>query len=255
MRIRKILLIHPSRSIRALLKKYIFAELADIEFIEADSGCNALEQIGATGFDVILSTDRLKDLGLKELKIRQEASDANGYTPLIIISESESNHVRNELVRQGFDCVVQIRVRPSDLIHKINAACDPRDWRKYARYHIPGAAVIFKLQQKKIEAQLINISMGGVLVELTTKDPGGLIQGGIATELRIPLSPDNPAAITGLTAKVLRLEVVNWNAGFAPRTMRATFVFVDLAAGAKGKLAELIQMAKEDKLEASEIKD
>jgi hypothetical protein len=31
MRIRKLLLVHPGRSIRALIKKYIFAELSDIE--------------------------------------------------------------------------------------------------------------------------------------------------------------------------------------------------------------------------------
>lgn len=254
MRIRKVLLVHPSRSIRALIKKYVFAELSDIEITEARDGRQALDHISDKVFDVIVSTDQLKDMGLMEFKSNQESTAHNGYTPLIVISESESEHDRNKLLQQGFDRVVQIRVRPADLIKKINAVCNPRDWRRDARYHIPNALAVISTQKHEYEASLINISMGGVFVELMTENPCELMQGELSMALQIPFSRET-ASIEGLTAKLLRLEAVTWNTDQIPKTMRATFIFDDLEPGPKLKLGELIQMAKVDKLAAMEVKD
>lgn len=254
MRIRKVLLVHPSRSIRALIKKYILAELSDIEITEAQDGRQALDQISDRGFDVVVSTDQLKDMGLMEFKSSQESTEHNDHTPLIVISESESAHDRNKLLQQGFDRVVQIRVRPADLIKKINAACNPRDWRRDARYHIPNALAFISTQKHAYEASLINISMGGVFVELMTEDPCDLMKGELSMALQIPFSRGT-ASIEGLTAKLLRLEAVTWNTDHIPKTMRATFIFDNLKPGPKLKLGELIQIAKVDKLAAMEVKD
>lgn len=254
MRIRKVLLVHPSRSIRALIKKYIFEELSDIEITEAQDGRQALDHINDKGFDVVVATDRLKDMEVAEFRSGQESVAHNGHTPLIVISESESDHDRNNLLKQGFDRVVQIRVRPADLIKKINAVCNPRDWRRDARYHIPNALAIIATQKDEHEASLINISMGGAFVELMTEDPCELMKGELSMALQIPFS-SGTASIEGLTAKLLRLEAVTWNTVHIPKTMRATFIFNDLKPGPKGKLAELIQTAREDKLAATEITD
>ena len=116
MRIRKLLLVHPSRSIRALIEKYIYAELSDIEVGGADGGRHALDRLGEESYDVVISSEQLKDMDLETFKRRQEAAAPNGRTPLIIISESESADVRENLVRRGFDRVVQIRVSPADTI-------------------------------------------------------------------------------------------------------------------------------------------
>lgn len=254
MRIRKLLLIHSGRSTRALIKKYIYAELCDTEITEADSGHSALALIEADRFDVIISAERLEDTGLEEFANRLEAIKPNGQAALIIITDSETAEVREGLLRQGFEKIVQIRIRPADLIRQINAACDPRKWRKDARYHIPNAAVAVSSGNLVIEAALINISMGGVLVELTTDDPCALMNGGLSLSLQIPL-PNATARVDELSTKLLRVETVKWTAGHIPKAMRATFIFVDLNPGAQGKLAELIQMAKEEKLSATEVLD
>jgi CheY-like chemotaxis protein len=255
MRIRKLLLVHPSRSIRALIKKYMFAELSDIEIGEADGGRHALVQLDDKGYDVIICSEQLKDMDLEAFKNHQEATVPNGHTPLIIMSESESDDVRDGLVRQGFDRVVQIRVRPADLIKKINAVCDPRQWRKDARYHIPNASVIIASPNQKLQASMINLSKGGVFVELVTEEPSELMNGGLSLALQIPKIDSPPFVFDDLTIKLLRLEAVSWTLGHVPKTMRATFIFIDLEPGPKGKLAELIQMVEEDKLAATEVMD
>jgi len=254
MRIRKLLLVHPSRSIRALIKKYVYAELSDIEIIESESGRQALEQMLPDGFDIILCSDQLKDMSVTELKTNQRATAANGHTPLIIISESESNHVRDELVAQGFDRVVQIRVRPADLIHKINALCNPRDWRRDTRYHIPGMNVTIGMHQQKVQVFLINISMGGLLVEMHTDQPDLLLKAGVDITLKIPVA-NGLDGVEGLKAKLLRLESVRWDSDLTPSVLRATFIFQELTNTQRGKLEVLLQTAQTDKLLDSDVQE
>lgn len=254
MRIRKLLLIHPGRSIRGLITKYVYAELSDIEIIEAENGRQALEQMARQRFDIVACTDRLKDTELMDLKTQQQATPANKDTPFVVVSESESAHTRNDLVARGFDHVVQIRVRPADLVLKINKLCDPRNWRRDTRYHIPSMRVTINMHQHAVEAFLINISMGGLLVELTTDLPHLLMQNGVRITLRIPLT-GGPFTIEGLNGKLLRLEMVKWTPDLVPAAMRATFMFEALSAASRNKLQELFQMAKEDGLLATEIQN
>ncbi len=253
MRIRKLLLVHSGRSIRALIKKYIFAELSDIEITEAGGGRSALVQLKAGRFDLIISAEHLEDMGLEAFASELEAINPMGRAELIVISDSEDDPSREMLVQRGFEHIVQIRLRPADLIESINRACDPRKWRKDPRYHIPNAGVMISSACEKIDATLINFSLGGVLVELTTEDPCILMNGRLSLALQIPLSNAATARIDGLTSKLLRIEAVDWTEAHLPRTMRATFIYVDLNRGTQGKLVELIQMAKAEKLAATEV--
>ena len=252
MRIRRLLLVHSGRSTRALIKKYIFAELCDTEIAESESGQTALARVKTEKFDVIISSERLEDMGLEDFATQLEAVKTGARAALIVISDKEDAEVRESLSRQGFEHVVQIRVRPAGLIEQINRVCDPRKWRKDARYHIPNAAVTVSSPGRKVEAVLINISRGGVLVELTTENPSDLMNGGLSLALRIPLSGAT-AQIDSLTTKLLRVETVAWTKGYLPRSMRATFIFADLEPGIEGKLEELIQLAREEKLAATEV--
>ena len=248
MRVRRLLLIHPTRSTRGLIKKYIFSELGDIEVSEAQCGSEAANEYKAHHFDVIIAADKLKDMSLSQFRQELLVATPDNALPLIIISESELPHARNELVEQGFDRVVQIRLRPSDLIHKINAVCDPRAWRKDTRYHLANVKATIEASDRNAEATLINISKGGILVELNCEQPSLLM----SEQIRIGLSMDINGVrgnIDGLTARLSRIEVLEWESAGKPNRMRATFIFADLLGGPKGKLDELLKMAREEKLE------
>jgi CheY-like chemotaxis protein len=254
MRIRKLLLVHPGRSIRGLITKYAYAELSDIDIIEAESGRQALEEMAVQRFDIVACTDLLKDMDLMDLMTQQRETPLNSRTPFVVISESESGHTRNALVSRGFEHVVQIRVRPADLVLKINKLCDPRNWRRDTRYHIPRMRVTINMHQHAIEAFLINISLGGILVELTTDLPHLMMQSGVQITLRTPLA-GGQFTIDGLRGKLLRLEMIKWTPELVPAAMRATFMFEALSDSSRRKLQELFQIAKEDGLLATEIRD
>lgn len=247
MRVRKLLLIHPSRSIRALIMKYVYAELSDIEIVAADDGRQGLELMQNDQFDIIACSDQLKDMSITELKTNKTAIPANGHTPLVIVSESESNHVRNELVALGFDRVVQIRLRPADLIHKINLLCNPRTWRRDTRYHIPNMTVTIGMGQQKLQGFPVNISMGGLLVEIKTDKADLLLKEAVDVTLEFPVA-DGLDSIEGLKAKISRLESVRWHPDLTPAVLRVIFIFENMSDTQHNKLGNLLQAAQTEKL-------
>lgn len=248
MRMRNILLVHPTRSIRALIKKYVFAELGDVEFVEAENGENALAELNMNPFDTVVATAELRDIPSAELRAKMAETTHNAATPFIVLSEDENGADQKKLLQQGFEHVVQIRVRPAELIQKINAVCNPRSWRRDRRYYIPKTKVILQADTTQIEGSLINISRGGLLMELISYEPELLMRADIHLTVRIP-GPNGFYDIGGLPCKLSRLNITEWHLNNSPAAMRATFIFLELLAEQSDQLEQVLQLAVEDKLE------
>lgn len=245
MRIRQILLVHPTRSIRGLIKKFVYAELNDVAFSEAESAEEALSELALHDIDVLIVSTKANDVSLSELKGRVSATDRNTETPCIILSEEDNGTDTSELLRQGFEHVVMMRVRPADLIKKINAVCNPRNWRKDKRFYLPQAEVAVYSQGQRIEGLVINISRGGVLAEMVTFEPNLLVQSDLLLSLHLPERPDFDS-VFDLPCKLLQMNITEWHHDNSPAAMRATFVFLDMAAEKRAALEEVLQFAVEE---------
>lgn len=251
MRMRHILLVHPTRSIRALIKKYVFAELSDVEFVESENGENAVAELNMNPFDVVVATAEKIDITAVELRAKMLETNHNEATPFIILSEDENGADHAALAQQGFEHVVQIRVRPGDLIRKINQVCNPRQWRKDKRYYIPNTKVIIDAAGQQSEGSLINISRGGILLELITYEPELLMREDLHLTMRIP-GPSDYYEINGLPSKLSRLNVIEWHLNNSPAAMRATFIFLGLTEAQNNQIEQVLQLAVEDKLQDEE---
>ena len=245
MRFRQILLVHPNRSTRALIKKYIFSELSDVEFFECENGCNALGELNVNPFDVVIVTTRLIDMPAPELKSKLAESPHNEMTPFIILSEEENGDDQQRLHELGFKHVVALRVRPAELIEKINEVCDPRMWRKDKRFYIPKTDVRIDVQGNSMGASLINISRGGILLELLTYSPELLMAGDLRVTLQIP-DGNGSRALSDLACRLLRVNVTEWQPNACPAAMRVTFVFHELAKEQTTAMGELLRSAVEE---------
>lgn len=248
MRIRQILLAHPNRAIRALIRKYVFAELSDVEIVEADNAEHALAELNRRPFHVVIATARIDDMSTADLKRRSAATGHNSTTPFIVLSEDDNGEDQEKLAKEGFEHIVHIRVRPSDLIRKINVLCNPRMWRKDKRYYIPATRVSIDAQGSRTEGSLINISRGGVLVEIATREVDALLNSDIDVTLHLPAEAPLDE-IGGLACRLLNLNVTAWHPDNQPAAMRATFVFLNLAAQKVGQIEQVVRFAKEDTLE------
>jgi DNA-binding NarL/FixJ family response regulator len=228
MRIRQLLLIHPSRGFRGLINKFIFSECSDVRVIEIDNGQNALELLKVEPFNVVLVADRLPDSTLLELKTQAAETKCNRTTPFVVIAENENECGLEENIRKNFPFIVPIRLRPTDLIPQINNACNPRDWREHERYYLPNSQVIIKGGAVEIVAALINISMGGVLVELHTHAPEALMKSDIRLTVKLTTGDGgNPNGLE-VRGKLSRLNIIAWHPDNTPVTVRATFIFTQI---------------------------
>lgn len=245
MRIRQILLIHPTRSIRGLIKKFVYAELSDVDFSEAENGEEAISELSMNAFDVVIVSTLFQEMSLSELNSRMSETDHNRDTPCIVLSEEDNGTDINELMRQGFEHVVMMRVRPADLIKKINTICNPRNWRKDQRYYLPQAEVAIYSQGQRIEGFVINISRGGVLAEMVTFEPNLLMQSDLLLSLHISDQPDLDS-VFDLPCKLLQMNVTEWHHDNSPAAMRATFVFLDMGAEKATALEQVLQLATEN---------
>lgn len=244
MRIRNFLLIHSSRSIRAMIKKFILADLDDVEIVESQNGQLALRLLAGYSFDLIICNCDLEDMPITTLRREiLEYSPRNKTTDIIALLEEDD--ARAALVKASFPHIVRMPFQPLEFISKINQVCNPRKWRKSDRFHIPDSMVTIHVWEMQAEAQMINISRGGVLVEISGDRSDLLLQNN--PKLTLDINPPGCSyKINNLPAKLTRINVVAWNENYKPALMRLAYIFLDLDQDATSDLEQALEFAKTD---------
>ena len=101
------------------------------------------------------------------------------------------------------------------------------------------------------EARLINLSLGGVLVEAAGDRSELFLQNDPKLTLRIKTHCDY-FIIEDIPVKLARLNTIDWHHNYKPSVMRMVYVFVDLAASARARLGKILETAEADQCAGSE---
>ena len=245
MRFRQILLVHPSRAFRGLIKKFLFAEFNDLKITESDTTEEALHLADQQAFNALLAGGDANPEVVLDFMTNLKKCHLNERTPFIVLCELECSNMQQEQLSECFEHVVHIRIRPSDLIRKIDEVCNPRQMRRDERYYLPNSTLSVTGGGLQVEAKLINISRGGVLVELNTNAPELLMKSDIILNLKAA-TPSRTFDIKNLKSKLLRLNVASWHADNTPVSMRVTFLFGDLEPRTQDLLQVLLHQAQKD---------
>jgi hypothetical protein len=242
MRIRNFLIIHSSRSIRAMIKKCILADLGDVQITECDLGKDGLLLLINNLFDLVIANSDLADMRLADFRIELEESAAiNKNVNFIILCENQSE--TDHLAKEGFQHIVSMPFDRDAFNIKINQVCNPRKWRQNERFHIPNSKAILNVWGMNAEAKIINISLGGVMIEISGDRSELLLQNNPRLTLKIK-HPNGFYSIEDLPVKLSRLNVVGWNANHKPTTMRVAFVFLNLDQASAVELEHIFQIDK-----------
>jgi hypothetical protein len=216
-----------------------------MDIVEIENSQVALAALQEKQFNIILISNRINDISLADFQTAKTGTRTNSQTPIIVLAENDDHGLHEENDLKDFNHVVQMRARPAELINKINFLSNPRDMRKEDRYYIPNAKVSVNGAGMETDAKLINLSRGGILVELLTYVPELLMKNDISLTLNV--SADlHQFNIPMLKGKLLRLHVTNWHPDNTPVAMRASFVFVDLDEEVRNILETLLELAKND---------
>lgn len=245
MRIRNILMIHSSRSVRAMVKNLMLAELDDVAITESDAGQDALYQLAAKPFALLISECQLTDMHITELQNQARNHSINKNTPFIVLSGDDAGEDRDRLPETGLVHWVDTPIDAGELIGKINEICDPRKWRETERFHIPNSKAVLNVWGMEAGARLINISLGGVLIEVSGDRSELLLQNDPKITLRLK-SPGDYYDIKDLPCRLTRLDVIEWDNNHKPIAMRVAYVFLELNPKSQMDLEQVIMMAKEE---------
>jgi CheY-like chemotaxis protein len=229
-----------------MIKKYVLAELGDVEIVESDCGSDAREKLLNSSFDLVICDSDLGDMHLTDLRLEaMEASSKNSGVEYIALCGAKDGIDR--LVQAGFKNIVNLPFNPVEFVKIINQICNPRKLRQKQRFHIPDSKVVIHVWGMEAEGEMINISLGGVLVEISGDRSELLLQNNpkLTLKIRIPVGSYD---IRDLPVKLARLNVYAWNKDSKPIVMRAAYLFQNLSQKAADKLEQIIQLAKEDGL-------
>lgn len=247
MSLRNILVVHEARSIRNMLKTYILSELNDVLVTEATSALEALQKLQEKKFEVVICSKQTLAMEGTSLLKKMCTSATNQETPFIVVTSTGTEENMKELAGQGIQHCLISPFTPKDLRVKIDAACNPREWRTFDRFNIPGAKALIQLDQHTVEAEVINISIDGVLCDLTyRKEYTGFLKG-MRLTIQFP-SEYNHIQIKDIWCKLLRLNVLVWGVErfpiYIPEVVRAVWQFVELSDLNKKALAQVFDKFK-----------
>ena len=246
MRIRNFLIVHSSRSIRAMIKKYVLADLGDVQITESDHGQNALLLLLNNPFDLVIGNSDLADMHITDFRLElRESQSINENVKFIVLCEDHGETDRLE--KEGFEHIVSMPFDRDAFLLKINQVCNPRKWRQNERFHIPNSRAILSVWGMDAEARIVNISRGGVMIEISGDRSELLLQNNPKLTLNVKHS-QGYYVIRDLPVKLSRLNAIRWNENHKPTSMRVAFVFLDLEQAFTVEMEQILQTAKEDGL-------
>ncbi|MBM4056079.1 MAG: response regulator [Planctomycetes bacterium] len=257
MRMRKILIVHETRILRTLLKTYLISELNDVVVIEALTAAEALENFKEQKFEAILCGMQFKKTDGVHIFKELRKEETNKDTPFIIITSTGSKENIAHLKENGIQHYLISPFTAIELREKINTVCDPRQWRTHDRISIPGAKAVISMNNDTIEADVINMSLEGILCDITcTKSYNDLLN---STHITVIFPPQfENTKIKILWCKLLRVNVFSWNEVYFPKCtpehMRVVWQIVKMSDEDNQKFQEICKKVEKENKNIEAVK-
>ncbi len=244
MRLRKILVFHPVQIIRNRIKHSLLSEFSDAVAVDAATEEKLAEQLEAQRFEVLIldGSSLLKAGGSMLQKIRE--TSRNPEISVVAVIEPGNAGRSEEILKAGAGHCLAIPFQSADLKQVIHEVCNPRSWRVDERVHIPDAGLLVHVPGADIQAELINISKGGVLCELVYRGEALDVLNKIEVTLRIT-DPDFTFEVRNLSGRVSRVNITGWNENGAAERLRMTILFNELPSKTVKLLGEALAMARD----------
>ncbi len=241
---RKILLVYGAEQVGDLVRRFLQAEMSDLEFDEAGSADGALVRLREEKYNLVLCARGVDDqLDPQQLSARMRADTHNSETPFLILTRRTENQDFLALVRQGLGHFLPMPFTPRELADQVNAAADPRAQRRSERVHLPGTEATIHFGESDVRAQVINLSGEGMLCEFPCLEKCGNLV--VSVKATIHLSSEAGGKDLGpLPARLLRLNVLRFRENEQPASVRAAYHFYALPPAATVTLNRALGQAR-----------
>ncbi len=240
---RKILIIHESRTLRILLKRYIASDLSEFEVCEAASGEEGIQMLQHEKVEAIISGNKMQSMDGPAIKRIVHELPAHHETPFIVVTSSKKEDELVELLKEGIEHFLISPFTSKELGTKINAVCDPRKWRAQERISVPGTKAILHFGEKSVPAQVVNISQGGILFDLDYSEEHGNLLKNIFISVLFPAEYAS-VELLSLRCKFHRLNMLTCDKEHNPEKIRIGLQFVDVSEINLKAIAAIFEQAR-----------
>ncbi len=237
---RHIMLVEKSLTMRKILQNMILANIGDAIVHEAWSTEEALEQLDKIECNLVLF--HIDESTTDWKKLIEKATKGKKKIPVVALSSTvEGQHIQ-EAKTAGAQEFLALPCSPEDLVDTINRACNPMKMRFAKRYNIADTTVKIEQGRHVFEAQVVNISQGGLLCDFQFYSDFRFANPAMIT-LNFLLEGEK-ICIPGFYSVVSRLSVDESNADFSPRTLRIAYRFINVIQENQSRLEEVFLRAE-----------
>ncbi|CAN2041370.1 Response regulator [Candidatus Magnetomoraceae bacterium gMMP-15] len=245
----KTLIIHEFRVIRKIVENYIVTEHNEAVIDLSKAPDDTIKLINTKKYDVVLCGLEMSEMDGFAVHELIRSSDINHETPLIIMTSTDSKSQYQRLLNKGIRYKLTIPFSPIELRDLIYEVCNPRKLRSYTRHSIPKARVVIDTEGQSINADVINISMNGILCEFINSEfPGNLISP-FLINIKFPDHYSCEDA-ENIKAVLLRLSIEERDENNSAQSMRTAWKFIELPDQAEKILKIALKKAQSELLAA-----
>lgn len=242
----RILIVHNSKAVRSILRRRTLAEAPDFVVDEAQSPEAAINQLEDGTFDLVICDEVLAGLPdsdwLSKWKHRN-ASVEHGY--IFLVSEATTIERQGKLAQFGLHAFLDAQCTAGDIAKAIAAVYDPRHRRQHRRVSIPGAQARVGLAGATVSADIVNMSVAGMLCESHCPLQFGDIVLPAEVAISLPSYLDT-SPIDCIHARVLRIQVVSRNDDNRPDRIRTAWEFFHVPDDTYRRLDAVMSIADEE---------
>jgi len=243
---RNLLLIHQNFAARIKLARDIFSEFDDIVIAQSNSTDEGLNMLNQKKFDLIIAGNYFSTMKGVDFYEKAKRAELNQATPFILVLETQTQNDSEELQIQGIESLLVLPATPAEIRAKINSACNPRKLRSYDRFSLPNLKITFLSKQGPLTAELLNISLSGMLCDLA--DVSQSVNLMETTEISIEFPEQyGGKKINGIHCRLRNMTILRWQEDFSqPACIRSGWEFVSMRSSSWSVLERVLsQVSKE----------
>jgi CheY-like chemotaxis protein len=241
----RMLVVHEFGVMRRIVSRYALAEFDNLEVESAASAQEALESLRHDKFDVVISAMEMEGLNGLGLYHEMRSGSLNKETPFIIMTSTDTPEQRQRIVSSGVANYLIMPFTPLELREMVARLSNPREMRATPRFSIPATTAVITLESGQIEAEVVNISLGGVLGELTFSEEILSLFEPVMIDILFP-ADYGEAKAGGIKAGLVRVNVISWREDRSAEKLRMAWNFVDIPKAARNTLSMALDRAQQE---------
>lgn len=232
----KIIIVDSSIEIRNNVKFALEKFYREVDIDDSSEYLDALVKIQEKNYDLVIINISDKELNhIDILKTFKSKKGVNSY--VLIIAPRDDKEGVIESLKEGADGYINLPFTIEALLRKLSELNEKFDRREFERHGLSGKVEII-FDDKKTKGDIVDISLGGILMNMSKKDP--IPQ--ILDTVRINFLTHGSDDIFVMEAVVIRIQALDIN--MITDKARFAYKFKDVELERRNKLKNIVEELK-----------